>query len=297
MRTARLSIVLPAARRSLLRLPPRRQHGLGVFTNHESRDTNHGFYAFPETRITRHGFYRRRCARGGAAGNLRPDHCARRQVPVFQFTIVRHSSLLFAIVHHCSGKNIVRSHCPLSVHTGNAACKVFTNHETRVTNHGLYAFHESRDTNHGLSGRPVAAFLRVVARYGAAMARHGRHRAPRAAVRAPSAPATGPFGFLRDTKHKSRNMAFMLFTKHESRPLSPPGRCFPARCGATVAPLWRGYGAAVARVGRLWRWRGMGGRGAAWAAYCPRASVLAPSAFLGRPPGSPHCRERQMNPC
>ena len=65
-------------------------------------------------------------------------------------------------------------------------------------------------------------------------------------------------------------------TKHESRLLSPHGRCFPARCGATAAPLWRGYGAAVARVGRLWRWSGMGGLGAAWAAYCPRASVPAP---------------------
>ena len=44
----------------------------------------------------------------------------------------------------------------------------------------------------GQKSRPVAAFLRVVAR-------HGRHGAPRAAVRAPSAPATGPFGFSRIT--------------------------------------------------------------------------------------------------
>ena len=135
-----------------------------VFTKHETRDTKHGFF---QTRITRHGFYRRLCARGGAARNLRPVHCARRQVTVFQFTIVHYCSLLFAIVR----KNIVWSQCPLSVHTDNAACKVFTNHETRVTKHGFY-------------GRPVAAFLRVVAqrlrRYGAAVAveRHGRHIAP-----------------------------------------------------------------------------------------------------------------------
>ena len=109
---------------------------------------------------------------------------------------------------------------------------VFTKHETRDTNHGLYAFHESqlpyprfptishdfpapppplrRSSVHapsaflgqppGLPRRPVTAFLRVVARHGAAMARHGRHGAPRAAVRAPSAPATGPFGFSRITR-------------------------------------------------------------------------------------------------
>ena len=146
----------------------------------------------------------------------------------------------------------------------------------------------------------------------------GKKILPWASVSSPSAPATRPVWFSRNTSH-------------ETRRLWPPGRCFPARCGATVAPLWRGYGAAVARVGRLWRWRGMGGRGAAWAAYCPRASVLAPSAVLGRshdeprslgnptkvlripfppgkyakrivpqlpsPCGSPHCRERQMNSC
>ena len=44
--------------------------------------------------------------------------------------------------------------------------------------------------------------------YGAAMARHGRHGAPRAAVRAPSAPATGPFGFSRNTRHESRLLCF-----------------------------------------------------------------------------------------
>ena len=34
-------------------------------------------------------------------------------------------------------------------------------------------------------------------------------------------------------------------TRHESRLLSPPGRCFPARCGA----IWGGYGAAWAAWG------------------------------------------------
>ena len=76
--------------------------------------------------------------------------------------------------------------------------------------------------------RPVAAFLRVVARHGAAVARHGRHGAPRAAVRAPSAPATRPLGFSRITRHETRDTAIAwraasdsanseVFTKHETR--------------------------------------------------------------------------------
>ena len=52
----------------------------------------------------------------------------------------------------------------------------------------------------GRKSRPVATFLRVVARHGAAMARHGRPPSP--------APATGAFGFSRITRHESRNMAF-----------------------------------------------------------------------------------------
>ena len=50
------------------------------------------------------------------------------------------------------------------------------------------------------SGRPVTAFLRVVARHGAAMARHGR--------RPPPAPATRPLRFSRDTNHESRPLRF-----------------------------------------------------------------------------------------
>ena len=76
--------------------------------------------------------------------------------------------------------------------------------------------------------RSVAAFLRVVARHGAAMARHGRHGAPRAAVRAPSAPATGPFGFSRNPRPEARLLQgarqvpaqvprFSRNTRHETR--------------------------------------------------------------------------------
>ena len=59
-----------------------------VFTNHESRDTNHGFSPWGR--------------QGGATGNRRPDHCARRQVTVSRFIVVHHCSRLFTIVRHCS---------------------------------------------------------------------------------------------------------------------------------------------------------------------------------------------------
>ena len=158
-----------------------------VFTKHETRDTNHGFYAFHESRPLRMAV---RFAVGGQESHRQKpstDRRALRQVTVFQFTIVRRSSLLFAIVR---GKI--------------------------------------------LSG---------------------------ASVPSPSTPATRPVRFSRNTRH-------------ETRLLWPPGRCFPARCGATVAPLWRGYGAAVARVGRLWR--GCGG-GAAWAAVERHGRHVAPA--------------------
>ena len=48
------------------------------------------------SRITRHGFFCRGCATGGATGNPHPDHCPRRQVTGFQFTIVHYCSPLFS---------------------------------------------------------------------------------------------------------------------------------------------------------------------------------------------------------
>ena len=81
---------------------------------------------FGFSRNTRHEsrLFLRGCARGGVTRNRRLDHCPRRQVAVFQFTIVHYCSLLFAIVH--------QKYCPAPV----PSC------------------------------RPVAAFVRVVARHG-----------------------------------------------------------------------------------------------------------------------------------
>ena len=65
--------------------------GSEVFTRHEPRTTaffpNHGHCG----RSVLRG-----CARGGVTGNRRPDHCPRRQVTVFQFTMVHYCSPLFA---------------------------------------------------------------------------------------------------------------------------------------------------------------------------------------------------------
>ena len=106
--------------------------------------------------------------------------------------------------------------------TPSPANGVFTNHESRDTNHGLYAF--------------AAAFLRIVVRHGAAMARHGRPSSPAPATRPIGfSPATNhatcfppvlrrlqgeqpqarPTGFSRITKHETRITAFMLFTSNE----------------------------------------------------------------------------------
>ena len=128
----------------------------------------------------------------------------------------------------------------------------------------------------GTEEPPGRCFLRVVARHGAAMARHGRRPSPAPVPRpAGFSPATGhatwfspalrrlhgeqpqarPTGF-----HETRKTAF--FTVHaqgthsqkppSGPPRTPPGRCFPERCGAA----WGGYGAA-------------------WAAAVPRAGNTA----------------------
>ena len=214
---------------------------------HESRVTKHGFFS-------KHGFFCPGCATGGSTGNRRPDHCPRRQAAV----------LLYAIVHHCSplfSKKIVLAivlappgRCFLArcgaawggygaawaaavPRAGNTACKVFTNHETRITRHesrplrfsshdfprfpGIsHDFPAPHPPGKGSARRSVAAFLRVVARHRAAMARHGRPPSP--------APATRPVRFSRITRHESRITAFI-------RPPLPPGA--GVRAPSAAAPV------------------------------------------------------------
>ena len=126
--------------------PPHRQHGLSC-----SPAVRYFFWSEPgpptmvftkhETRIT--AFVAVRFS-VGARGVASPETAVRTTAPpASQCFPVHHCSLLFTIVRHCSPL-FSKKYCPAPVS----------------------------------SRRPVAAFLRVVARHGAAMARHGRWPSP-----------------------------------------------------------------------------------------------------------------------
>ena len=81
-----------------------------VFMNHETRDmaskvqrpsdvssgaSETSTTGFHESRVTKHGLFSPWVREGGATGNRRPDHCARRQVTVSRFTVVHYCSPLF----------------------------------------------------------------------------------------------------------------------------------------------------------------------------------------------------------
>ena len=139
---------------------PHQQEGLSGF--HGSRDTNHGLFAV--------------LFDVGAHGSHRQEPSPGHGFPV------HHCSPLFTIVRHCSAKNItpepvapLRPHRQRGLYGSSRVTKlgfpfpcggskesnpkpdqqVFTNHETRITNHGFFS-------NHGFC-------------CGAAMARHERH--------------------------------------------------------------------------------------------------------------------------
>ena len=137
------------------------------------------------------------------------------------------------------------------------------------------------------------------------MARHGRHGAPGAAVRAPSAPATGPFGFSRNTNHgffpnhglygrsvlrgcarggvtrnrrpdhcPHRQVTVFQFTiVHHCSPLfTIVHYCSPL---FTKNIVLRQCPRTARSLLSCALWRGMGGYGAAWAAAVPRAGNTA----------------------
>ena len=184
----------------------------------------------------------------------------------------------------------VRSTGPLAFParaTASRARRFFTRHESRNTNHGffvslftivhhcslLFGIVQQKNCSAPLSSRrPVAAFLRVVERHGAAMARHGRQPSP--------APATRPQRFFetRNTKHEtrvfsdthhgfSRSMPFTVVRfavgaqgTHNRKPPPGPPRLPP---GLHVSP--RGEAKCV---------RGPSGLGAAGRRKKARAGVL-----------------------
>ena len=99
----------------------------------------------------------------------------------------------------------------------------------------------SRDTNHETRN---TAFMLPYPRF-PTISRHfpafPAPPTPRSRVRAPFASATRPVGFSRHTRH-------------ESRTLPPPGRCFPARCGAAWGGCGAAWAAAVPRSGNKACW-------------------------------------------
>ena len=153
----------PARRRFLVEQPQARPT---VFTKHESRDTNHGFYVFlftivhycsPLFAIVRQKILSGTSVPAPSTLATRPVRFSRitkhesRNTAFMLFT--KHESRHFWPPGRCfparwgAAWGGYGAAWAAAVHTGNAACKVFTKHETRVTKHGLYAFHETRITD------------------------------------------------------------------------------------------------------------------------------------------------------
>ena len=161
---------VPAGNKSGAERRAARTAAFQVFTKHEIRNT--AFFA-----VDAQGTHNQKPPSGTPCtppGRCFPARCGAAwggYGAVWAAWAPRAAASLFTIVHHCSRlfgivqQKILRlSQCPLSVLTGNAAGKVFTNHETRDKNHGLYAFHQTRDTaffsNHGLFPRRQTADAR-----------------------------------------------------------------------------------------------------------------------------------------
>ena len=246
---------LPGAPRKPARIPR-----FSRITRHETRIT--AFMLF-----TKHGFYRRLCARGGAARNLRPVHCARRQVTDFQFTIVRRSSRLFAIVQQ---KNIVPAsvRAPSGVLVGPhdwPACLITRRGEMREPGGGKRRAQEYLPNRllhpSGHETRPL---------------RFNGHQTFLLEQTSPR-----PW-FSRITSHESRITAFMFFTKHETRVTNHGFYRRPvAAFLRVVAQRLRRYGVAMERLWRVW-----GGCGAAVAVERHGRHIAPAPASLPRQPFS-----------
>ena len=191
---------------------------------------------------------------------------------------VHDCSPLFTIVRHCSAKNITPE--PVSPLRPHRQRGLYGFHETRNTRHETRnvspfgsPWEQKRHITKNL--RPATVSLRPFAWPCAAWRGYG-------AAWAAVVPRTGNTACWIFTSHEARNMVFprpcghskennpkpdqQVFTNHETRlfvavgaqgthnqklppglPCTPPGRCFPARCGTA----WRGYGAAWAAAVRL----------------------------------------------
>ena len=256
-----------------------------VFTNHESRNTNHGFSPWVR--------------QGGAAGNRRPDHCARRQAAasaVGWFFLERTMQATRQSdpqasrdVYEAVRKRVERG-LSESRETNNDFFRIPIRFTTRYSH---YSHNSRKDSdkprikrlralrqpgprlNLHVSPRGEAKWVRGPSGLGASRAEEkGASRLARAGVLEPyvehgKQAQRSPGGRIRVLRPSGGETCRHSVPAPPGRPFPPPGHCFPARCGAA----WRGYGAAWAA------WAAC----AAWAAYCPRAGVLAPSAVLAQP--------------
>ena len=134
-----------------------------VFTKHETRNTNHGFFRITAFAAVRFAV--------GARGVASPETAVRTTAPAGKslfsssplFTIVHHCSLLFAIVRHCSPKNIVLRQSPRAARSllscawwrgmgrlwrGMGRPVLLSAHRPR-RQQGLSGFHETRDPRPG----------------------------------------------------------------------------------------------------------------------------------------------------
>ena len=136
-------------------LRPHRQRGLYGF--HETRDTNHGIYAFHESRDTKHGMYRRSVRHGSESVTSRktsvrpPFPCVRtRGLARYRAAMARHGRPpsptpatrpvgFSPATNHETWFSPVTAAIPRTA-TPSPTNRFFTNHETRNTNHGFYAF-------------------------------------------------------------------------------------------------------------------------------------------------------------
>ena len=114
-------------------------------------------------------------------------------------------------------------------------------HETRITTYMLFTKHESRTVHWGTESlqsfsRPDRTGMTTEELF--LMSSDARSMMQ---TKAAKARFTGPPAFPGRATVSPAN-GFSRHTRHESRTLPPPGRCFPARCGAA----WGGYGAAWA---------------------------------------------------
>ena len=207
-----------------------------VFTNHEARNTRHGFSAFHKSRTVR-PFGPPWERKGRIMKNRRP-------ITVSLRPFARHGAASRGMARHrAASRGKVRPE-PVSAHRPHRQHGLLDFHETRDTKHESRLFCFSQITIHGCTVLVACQRFPTISRYfplfpGKKMCRKSSvlaHRGSRvigfmdASSRRASAPGLqvppageakylrvknhGLEGFSRITRHETRDTAFLLFTNH-----------------------------------------------------------------------------------